>query len=216
MLELLLERNGTVVEPAHLTVDAHAREALFGEVLEQLRILALATAHDGREHERLAPRGGLENLVGDLVRRLALDDAPALGAVRHADARIQQAQVVVDLRDGAHRGARVARRRLLVDGHGGRQSLDGVDVRLVHLAEELARIARERLHIAALALGVDRVERQGALTRAGQACDDDELVARNRQVDVLEVVLASPSDDDAVLTHLVPLAGARAPLAYPG
>src|SRR3712207_8340884 len=45
-----------------------------------------------------------------------------------ADARPEQAQVVVDLRDRADRRARVARGRLLVDGDRRRQALDRVDV----------------------------------------------------------------------------------------
>ena len=42
----------------------------------------------------------------------------------------------------------------------GRQALDEVDVGLVHLAEELPGVGGERLDVAALALGEDRVERE--------------------------------------------------------
>ena len=63
--------------------------------------------------------------------------------------RAQQAQVVVDLRDGPDRRPRVARRRLLVDRDRRRQALDRVDVRLVHLPEELARVGRQRLDVPA-------------------------------------------------------------------
>ena len=62
---------------------------------------------------------------------------PSFGAVLHADAGVQQAQVVVDLGDRADGGPRVAAGRLLVDRDGGRQPLDDVDVGLVHLPEEL-------------------------------------------------------------------------------
>ena len=60
----------------------------------------------------------------------------------------------------------------------GRQALDEVDVGLVHLAEELAGVGRERLDVAALALGEDRVERQAGLARPGQPGEDDQGVAR--------------------------------------
>ena len=46
-----------------------------------------------------------QDLVRHLVGRLLLDDAAAHGAVRYADARVEQAQVVVDLRHGAHRSS---------------------------------------------------------------------------------------------------------------
>jgi len=42
----------------------------------------------------------------------------------------------------------------------GDRPLDEVDVGLVHLPEELTRVGAERLDIAALTLGKDRVERQ--------------------------------------------------------
>src|SRR3712207_136609 len=117
-----------------------------------------------------------------------------------ADARPEQAQVVVDLRDRADRRARVARRRLLVDGDRRRQALDRVDVGLVHLLEELAGVGRERLDVAPLALRVDRVERQRRLARAAQAGDHHQRVARQLDRDVLEVVLAGAGDDDGLST----------------
>ena len=186
---------------ADLAVDAHAREALALEVVEQLAVLALAALDDRREHLELGLLGQLEDAVDDLVGSLPLDLAAADRAVRDADARVEQAQVVVDLGDGAHRGARVLRRRLLVDRDRRRQALDVVDVGLVHLAEELPRVRREGLDVAALALGVDGVERERGLARAGQAGDHDELVARDVEVDVLEVVLAGAADGDAIQGH---------------
>ena len=66
----------------------------------------------------LVPGLELEHLVDDLLQGLALDRLAAVGAVRMADARVKQAQVVVDLGDRADRGARVARGGLLVDGDG--------------------------------------------------------------------------------------------------
>ena len=80
----------------------------------------------------------------------------------------------------------------------GREPLDEVDVGLVHLAQELARVRRERLDVAALALGEDRVEGEARLARAGQAGEHDEGVAREVERDVLEVVLTGAADDQLV------------------
>ena len=92
-----------------------------------------------------------------------------LGAVRIADAREEQAQVVVDLGDRADGRARVVARRLLLDRDRRRQALDQVDVGLFHELQELPRVGRQRLDVAALAFGVERVERERGLARAGQA-----------------------------------------------
>ena len=90
---------------------------------------------------------------------------------------------------------------LLVDRDGRAQPVDLVDVRLLHLAQELARVRAQALDVPALALGVDRVEREAALAAAAQARDDDQAVPRERDVDVLEVVLARAAHDDLILGH---------------
>ena len=194
--DLLVER-GRVGELVDLTVDAHAGEALRDVGAHQLDVLALAAAHDRGEHHEPGALGQLEQPVDDLLRRLPGDGLAALGAVRVADARVQQAQVVVDLGDRAHRRARVAAGRLLVDRHGGAEALDEVDVGLVHLPQELAGVRGQRLDVAALALGEDRVERQRRLARAGQPGEDDEGIARKLEAHVPQVVLARTSDDQA-------------------
>ena len=81
-------------------------------------------------------------------------------------AREEQLEVVVQLRHRADGGARGAHRVGLVDGDGRRDAVDAVDLRLVHAVEELARVGREGLDVAALALGVERVEGQRGLARA--------------------------------------------------
>ena len=55
----------------------------------------------------------------------------------------------------------------------------------------LAEIADQHDQAAApLALGIDGVERERGFSRAGQSGEDHELVARNLDVDVLEIVFA--------------------------
>src|SRR5450432_1212877 len=67
-----------------------------------------------------------------------------------------------------------------------------------HDRKELAGIRRQRFDVAALAFGVDRVERERGLARAGQAGNHDQAVARQLQIDVFEVVRAGTADADEV------------------
>ena len=200
VLELLVER-GRLLEQVLLAVDLDAREALVAELLEELAVLALAVAHDRRVDGEARPLRQREDLLDDRVDRLAGDRPPADRAVRVPDARVEQAQVVVDLGDRADGRARVARRRLLVDRDRRREAVDRVDVGLLHHLQELARVGRERLDVAALALGVDRVEGEARLARAGEAGDADERVPREPDGDVLEVVLPGAVDDELVGCH---------------
>ena len=100
----------------------------------------------------------------------------------------------MDLGDGADRRARIARGGFLLDGDGGREAVDLVDVRLLHHLQELPRVSRQALDVAALALGIDGVEGERGFAGAGQPGEHDELVARNVEINIFEVVLAGAAD----------------------
>ena len=200
VLELLVER-GRLLEQVLLAVDLDAREALVAELLEQVAELALAVAHDRRVDREARALGQREDLLDDRVDRLPGDRPPADRAVRPPDARVEQAQVVVDLGDGADGRARVARGRLLVDRDRRREALDRVDVGLLHHLQELPRVGAQALDVAALALGVDRVEGKARLPGAREPGDADERVPGEPDGDVLEVVLPGAVDDELVGRH---------------
>ena len=198
VLLLLLELGRLVGEHVGLAVDDRAAEALGLQLAEQLAVLALAAADDRREHLEPGALLASHDAVDDLLRRLARDRLATHRAVWSSGAGVEQAEVVVDLGDRADGRARIARCGLLVDRDGRRQTFDEVDVRLVHLAEELAGVRRQRLDVAALALGEDRVERQRRLAGPGEPREHDQRVPREVERDVLEIVLACAADDEAV------------------
>ena len=182
-------------EPA---VDVGAHEALGLQVLERLGVLALAVLHDRGEQQHGRALRQRQHLVDHLADRLRREVLAVLRAARHAGARVQHAQVVVDLGDRADRRARVVRRRLLLDRDRRGQPLDVVDVGLFHHGQELPGIGRQRLDVAALPLGVDRVERERRLARSRQARDHDQPVAGQVEVDASEVVRARTADANDV------------------
>ena len=99
---------------------------------------------------------------------------PALRAVRTTHARPEQPEVVVHLGSGSDRGATGFGGILLLDCHGGRDSLDRVDVGLLHALEKLLRVGRERLDVPALPFGEQGVQRQRRLTGARRSGDHRE------------------------------------------
>ena len=107
-----------------------------------------------------------------------------------ADPGEQHPEVVVDLGDRADGGPRVAAAGLLLDRDRRAEAVDPVDLGLGHLAEELPGVARQALDVAALALGIEGVERQGALARARDAGEADQRPRGRVERDVAEVVLA--------------------------
>ncbi len=192
-----------------LAVHAHAHITLCAQLVEDLGVLALALAdHRGQQHVALLGVQG-EHMVNHLADGLRFQRVAVVRAARAADPGVQQAQIVVDLGDRADGRTRVVRGRLLLDRDRRGQALDVVQVRLFHHAEELAGIGRQRLHVTTLAFRVNGVERQRGLARAGQAGDDNELVAGQVEIDVLEVVRPRAADADEIHRHGGSVVGLR-------
>ena len=208
--EFLVERRrfGDLVERA---VDFDALVALLHELGELLAVLALAAAHDRREEIKPRAFRQRHDAVDHLRHGLALDRQAGGRRIGHADARPEEPHVIVDFGDGADRRARIARGGFLLDGNRRRQAVDLVDVRLLHHLQELPRIGRQALDIAALALGIDGVEGERGFAGAGQAGEHHQLVARNVEIDVFEIVLARAADrDDAAVLRGADLRAALA------
>ena len=186
------------VELDVLAVDARAHETLAAQLLDHLQVLALAAGDDRGEQGERRAFGQCQHLVDHLAHGLGREVEPVIRAARNAGARKQQAQVIVDLGDRADGRARIVRGRFLLDRDRGRQALDRIDVRLFHHRQELPRIGRQRLDIAALAFGIDRVEGERGFSRARQAGEHDQPVARQLEVESPEVVRARAADVDGL------------------
>ncbi len=195
-------------EVVDFAIDAGA-EALLIELVEEIFELAFAAADDGRHDGDAFAFAELEDTLDDLVGGLAGDGAAAVGAVGRADGGVEQAQVVVDLGDGADSGAGTAAGSFLLDGDGGTEAFDGVDIGPFDLIKELASVGREGFDVASLALGVDGVEGERALARAGESGDDGEGVAGDAHIDVAQIMLARAPHRNVCDGHGVAKPGAR-------
>ena len=109
---------------------------------------------------------------------------------------VEQPQVVIDLGHRPDRRARVMRRCFLLDTDRGRQTFDEIHIRFFHQRQELPSVGRERFHVTALALGIDRVKGKGGLPGPGKPRDHNQLVARQVDVDTLQVVGPGPANLD--------------------
>src|SRR5690606_37284651 len=99
-------------------------------------------------------------------------------------------------RHGADGAARIAHRIDLVDGYGGQDALDALDLRLVHSVEELPGVRGKRFDIAPLAFRIERVEGKRTFAGAGYPGDHQQFAGIDVYVEVLEVVLAGAEDAD--------------------
>ena len=186
-----LDRLGQIIKNA---VAADTDKTAFPCVFKLFYVLALAPAHNRGKDLNFAAFRQRQYLIDNLIDRLLTDFPAADGAMGDADSRIEQTQIVVNLRHRADGGAGILGGGFLIDRNGGGEALNVVEIRLLHLPEELTRIGGERLDIAPLAFRVDGVERKRGLSGAGQSREYDQLVARDVQINVFEVVLSRAFD----------------------
>ena len=187
-----------MIEVGNDAVDARPDETVGDQFAEHVLVFAFAIGDDRREHHDARVARQREHLIDHLAHGLRRERLTVVRTARLADAREQQAQVVVDFGDRADGRTRVVRRRLLFDRDRRRESFDVVDVGLFHHRQELPRVRGQRFDVAALAFRVQRIERERRLSGTRQAGDDDELVARNRQVEILQIVGTGPTQRDLV------------------
>ncbi len=146
------------LQVVQFAVDAREPIALRLPLLLFGAVLALATPHHRRQQQTIFVRSIEQQAVGDLPRRTRLDRLVAFRTSRFAQPRVQQSQVVQDLGGRPHGRTRIAVHRLLVDADGGRNPLHAFHRRLSHLADELARVARQALDVPPLPLAENGIE----------------------------------------------------------
>jgi hypothetical protein len=150
-----------LVHVADLAIHPDSHESLAPDLVEDRGVLSLAVTNDWtKDHEPRAVRQG-HQLIDHLLRGLMRNGAATVWAVRMTDASPKQSHVIVDLGDGTHRRPRIATRALLVDRDRRGQTIDVIDIRFFHLAQELPGIGGKGLDIPPLPFGKYRVECQG-------------------------------------------------------
>ena len=85
---------------------------------------------------------------------------------------------------------------LLADGDRRSEPRKQIDVGLGHLPHELPSVGRKAFEVSALAFGKKGVESKRAFAATAYAGKANQLVSRQLQADVPEVVLPRPANDD--------------------
>ncbi len=137
--------------------------------------------------------GGLRGFAAHFV---------AAGLTDHmADFCEQEPQVVVGFRDGADGAAAGAAGRFVSDADRRRQAGDPFGGGSLRALEKLARVGGEGFDVAALALGVERVQREAGFAAAAEPAEDNQLAVRDVEIDPLEVMHLDASQRNAALGH---------------
>ena len=162
MFSVLIKRQ-FLRQVVDLPIDSNPDEPCLLQILEYRLVFALSITDQGRQDHNPATLRYVLNGIDDLLYRLTRNRPPALGAVRTSDAGKEKPQIVVCLGKRADYGSRIMGRPLLIDGYCRAETLYVINVRLLHLPQELPGIGRQRLDIAALPFCIDGIERERTL-----------------------------------------------------
>ena len=184
VLFILIQRN---LFPQIIHQAVHPRPHIAGApgILQHLAVLALFPADHRRQQRNTRPLGKRHQPVHHLIDGLLLNLPAAVRAVGNPDTGIQKAKVVIDFRHRTHSGAGVFGGRFLVDGNRWGKTVNGVNIRLVHLTQEHPGIGTQTLNIAPLPFGIHGVEGEAGLPASGKPCHNSEFVPGNHDVNVL-------------------------------
>ena len=144
----------------NFAIHAHPHKAFALQFLNYVAKFSDFALHNrSQQHDATFRRIG-RDLVGDLLRR-EFENGRARGRiVRLSHRGKEQPQVVVNFRRRGDRRARISARTPLLDRDGRRQSFNKIHVRFLHLVQKLPCIGGQALHVAPLALRVERVKSQ--------------------------------------------------------
>ena len=179
-----------------LAIDKERVESLPFRPARDIGVKTFSRFDERREHLELAAfRRGLD-LFHDRGETLFFDRQIAIRTKLRSGFGKEQAKKMINFchrRDG--RFAAAARDALL-DRDTRRQTFDKIDIRFLELLDELPSVRRHRIEKSPLPFREKNIERERGFSRTAQAGDDDHLVARNFDVDVLEIVFARAINRD--------------------
>ena len=123
-----------------------------------------------RQHHQFRCGWPSHHLVNNILHRPTRHFRVTNWTMRYTNTCKQQTQIIINLSHRSYSRARVARSGLLVNRNRRRKTRNHIYVWLIHYAQEHSRIGRQGFHITTLPLGINRIEGQGRLTRAGKSC----------------------------------------------
>ena len=170
------------------SVYTHFRVAAFAHLVEEFPVVTFSAPDNRREKVAFAAAVLAHDEVHDLGVRVADHFPAAFRGIGPGAFGIQQAQEVVDFRDGAHRGTGVVAGGFLLDGNDGAQAGNFLYLRLFQDAHEVLGIGGQGIHIAALALCVDGVKGQRTFSRPAEPGYHHKFPPGDGYIHVFEVV----------------------------
>ena len=177
-----------IAQVEYLSVYADLGVASLDELLEEVLVMTFAPLDYRSEQQEFLPFIFADDQVDYHIVGV-LDHLLACGrGICGRGTGVEQTEEIVDFSHRSDGGTGIAAGGLLLYGDDGTQATHVIDLGTLHYAHKLAGVWRKRVHIPALAFGVDGVECERRLAAAGEAGDHDKPVPRNLERDILQIV----------------------------
>ena len=180
----------------HISIYTHTDITAFFCTVKQLCMRSLPAPHDRRQKLDPCALRESHDLIYHLIHSLFSDLASAFWTVGDPYSRIEQTEIIINLRHSPHCGPWIVVCRLLIDRDRRGKSFDAFHIRLFHLPQELPRIGRQGFHISPLPLCVDRIKRKRRFSRTAQPRQDHKFIPRDIHIYIFKVVLIRPTYPD--------------------
>ena len=148
------------------------------------------------EHHTPGAIGQVFDIVNYVRNLVFFDNIAGYGRIELANPGEEEPQKLVNFRHTTHCGACVPGRNPLFDGYSRANPADIVHVRFFHTSEELACVARQTFDISTLSFSIQGIHSDAGLSRATHAGDNHQLVFRNLQIHILQIVGPGALDID--------------------
>ena len=154
------------------TIHPDVQVTFSSQTFEKLSVMAFALPHQWRQDQDALTRIVTVYHLQDLLLIIFHHFLACQIAIGRTCTGVEQAQIVIDFRGGAHGGARILVGGLLLDADDRAQARNLVHVRSLHIAQKIAGVSGESLYIPALSLGEYGIEGQRGLTRSRKPRDN--------------------------------------------
>src|SRR5262249_2278556 len=186
-----------------LTVDIKRLESLAFRPMRHVRMKTLARFHQWREDLQRSTLRSSFDLFYDRRYALPCDRQIAFWTKLCSGFCEQQSEEMVNFRHRRDGRFAAAARHPLFNRHARRQSADQIDIGFLELLDELPSIRRHAVEKTALPFSKQDVEGESRFAGAAQTSNYYELLTRDLDIDVLEIVLTRSVDVNGAvaLTH---------------
>ena len=177
------------IQPA---IYPHLPVAFFKQTLEQFFVMSFPACNQRSQHDTFLSLVLAQYQLYDLVIGIFYHFAARYRRIGIRCPRIKKPEKIINFRNGSHRRTGILPGGFLLDGDNRAQARDAFHGRTFQNPYELSGVGRQRFHIPALPLGINRIESQRRLAAPAQTRNHHQFIAGYGYIHPFQVMFPRP------------------------